>query len=217
MSGRLTRNIPSLEPTIRGYGLLSVFVGIGVLAIYPLAVLDLVAAGQTLSGGVPEATFPPVVYLSVVAGSVLGTWGAFVARERSLTPLTTRRAFLAPLLGGLATVAGIATFAARWLRGTPTNLEGQPYELPMLEIVRLEFTGVQLIALAGVSAIVVGTTLARRGRRAAAVIAVLPVALTALAHSDRLLFDPNPMLTVPVLVALSIVPFLVGYVGADTE
>ena len=162
-------------------GALVSFVGVGCVLLYPLAPADTIPGSYPLnhSDGI-ESSHPLVVYLSVVGGPMLLTWGAFTLRHRTLTPLTPRRTLLAPLLGLLGIVAGVGRFTYEWVRMTPFEVThdidstSEIVDPSVLEIVQREFTGVQLVALAAILAMAVGAVAARRGWRGAIVSALVP-------------------------------------------
>lgn len=201
------------------FGVLAGFVGVGCLLVYPLAPAETIPGSDPFhSSGAIGVSDPLVVYFSVIGGSMLLTWSVFALRHRTLTPLTPRRVLLAPLLSVLGIGAGVGRFTYEWVRATPFvwgDAEQTTADPSLLEIVLFELTGVQFVALAAVSAMVVGAVAARRGHRATIASALLPPAFVVLAA----VWDAHIPTTLEVFLTLllAIVPFTVGYITTHSK
>lgn len=201
----------------RTLGLLASIAGATGLLLYPLWLAGVVPGSDRIPPGLPEASHPLVVYLGVVGGSILLTWGVFTARHRTVASLTPRRSLLALPVALLGIAAGVVVFVAQWTGTVPLDLEGNPgaFDPSSLEIVLIEVTAVQFVALAAVSATFVGTVVARRGRRTAAASAGLPIAFLALGAA----WGPQTLLSPAFIavVALLAIPFAVGYAATRSQ
>lgn len=200
-------------------GFLTAVIGLAITLGYAATVLS----RENFPVGVPLPTSPVPVYISVIVGPVLLTWGVFAVRHQTLTPLTLRRALVAPLLSLLGTAAGIIVFVIEVTAETPieipsdTSRGSTTYDPSILELVRWEFTGVQVLALVAVSGLVVGTVIARKGWRAGAASAALPAAFAAVLLADWWRLELRPEIAVTVLAVLAVPPLAVGYFAASPE
>ncbi|MCU4971871.1 hypothetical protein OB955_03850 [Halobacteria archaeon AArc-m2/3/4] len=187
--------------------------------MYPLAPAETIPGSDPFhSSGAIGVSDPLVVCFSVIGGSMLLTWSVFALRHRTLTPLTPRRVLLAPLLGILGIGAGVGRFTYEWTRATPFvwgDSEQTTADPSLLEIVLLEFTGVQFVALAAVSAMVVGAVASRRDHRATIASVLLPLAFVVLA----VVWDGHTPIThdLFLMVSFAIVPFTVGYLATHSK
>lgn len=211
------RRLESVWPRV--LGAVASVVGLGCLLVYPLAVPVVypLAPVEVLPGPDPavfEATHPFVVYCSAVGGAMVGTWGVFALRHRTLTPLTERRALLAPLSSLLSIVAGIGVFTYAWTREQPIGwcATEPPADFSVPQIVHIEIASAQPVALAAISSMIVGVIASERGWRRAAASAVLPIGLVIVA----VVWQPRVLsaLELLFLVVLASVPFSVGYATA---
>ncbi|WEL20322.1 hypothetical protein [Halorhabdus sp. BNX81] len=191
-------------------GVVAVLVGMGSSFLYPLVVAGLLPGIEQIASTVPRSSHPFVVYLSVIPGPILLTWGAFAYVDDEYTPLTPRRA-LAALVPALVSVClGVSVFAARWTGVAPTDIEGQARApLSLVEALQLELTAVQFVALAAVSATFVGTVAATRDRWTALATGVVPVGLVA----AGLAWGPQQisLSTLTLVAATMAIPFAAGY------
>ncbi|MCU4743669.1 hypothetical protein [Natronoglomus mannanivorans] len=203
-------------------------VGMGLLLVYPSVPVETIPGSDPIHpAGALESSHPLVVYLSAVSGPVVLVWGMFVFRYQNLTPLTPGRALLAPVLSVLGIVAGIGRFTYEWIQATPFDavhrferdgtVEAETIDPSVLEIVLRELTGVQFVALAAVSAIVVGAVAARHSWRDATVVALLPIGFVAVSLADVWDFDATLPTVLLGTTALASIPFAVGYVATRPE
>lgn len=196
-------------------GFLATILGVGVTLTYAGAVVT----GSESYVGVPESTYPPIIFLSVVFGPVLLTWGWFAQKDGSVQPLTLKRSLGAPVAATIGSVVGLAAYVLRWLRVTPltfpSDTGGQPRTLDpsIVEIVQWEGPGAHLLAIAAASAMLAGTATARHGRSGLLGV-LLPVALAALTLPLPVHSDP---VILPILVVFGFVPFVVGYLGTAPD
>ncbi|WEL16438.1 hypothetical protein SVXHr_0253 [Halorhabdus sp. SVX81] len=193
-------------------GVVAVLVGMGSSFLYPLVVAGLLPGIEQIASTAPRSSHPFVVYLSVIPGPILLTWGAFAYVDDEYTPLTPRRA-LAALVPVLVSVClGVSLFAARWTGATPTDIEGQARApLTLVEALQVELTAVQFVALAAVSAMVVGSVAATRDRWTALATGAVPLGLVV----AGLAWGPQHLTpsTVPLVAATMAIPFGIGYVA----
>lgn len=206
---------------VRSIGFALAFVGVCLFVVYPLAPAEILPGSYRIhSSGALESSHPVVVYLSTVGGPVLLVWGLFVFRSGNRRPLTPRRTLLAPVLSALGSIAGVGRFTYEWMTATPfVSGATQPTTVnpPVSEIVLLELTGVQFVALAAVSAMVVGAIAARRRWPSTLVSALLPAGFVALALADAWQFSATATETVLGTAVLAAVPFAVGYVATRPD
>lgn len=203
----------------RALGAAASVVGVACMLLYPLSPAAAIPGSDPLAYGGFETVHPVIVYCSAIAGPVLLTWGAFAVRQRTRRPLTPRRTLLALLLSVLGSVAGVARYTHEWVQATPFVAGAtQPTTVDpsVSEIVLREVTGTQFIALAAVSAMVVGSVAARRGWRDALVSTLLPIGFTALLLSD--ISEIGATVTTVLLTAVvAIVPFTIGYIATRSD
>ncbi|AWB27961.1 hypothetical protein [Halococcoides cellulosivorans] len=194
-------------------GIFAALPGAGLVVLYPLTVAGLVPGTEQFGSTHPSATHPIIVSLGVIAGSVSLTWGTFAVRDDDIAPLTSRRALTALGPALVSAGLGVAWFSVKWTGATPTNIEGEPTTpLALVEVLRLELTAVQFVALAAVSATVVGTVAATRDRQRALVATALPIGLSAVGFG----WGPQHLTLSAVLAiaAITAIPFAVGYATA---
>lgn len=212
--GFIAERTPTGDP--RTVGLAAALVGVGCLLAYPLTVIGVVPWASEVPPGLPETTHPLLIYFSVVAGSVLLTLGTFAIRGGTVRPLTPRRALVAVLSSFVTLAVGLAAFTYRWAGTSRIDLEGNVLPpLDLVQIVRLELHSIQFLALAGVSALYVGTKAARRGWRPTLASAALPSVLFALG----VVWPPLPRTpgVVAIMVVLAVGPSAVGYGAARRD
>lgn len=224
MSKPHSSQLESLVP--RALGLLASVLGIGFLMAYPLAPAEAIPGShQVHSSGAIEASHPLVVYCSVIGGSMLLTWGVFALRFRTVTPLTPRRAFLAPLIGIGAIVAGVGRFTYEWLQAMPFEavhaihrdgtVESTTWELSVLETVQMELTVVQFVALASISMTVTGAIATKHDRRRTVASALVPFVIVGFGIGWTSQF-PSALEALFLAVLVGI-PFSIGYVTTQPE
>lgn len=206
---------------VQSIGFVLAFIGVCLLVVYPLAPAEIIPGSYPIhSSGALESSQPVVVYLSTVGGPVLLVWGLFVFQSGNLRPLTPSRTLLAPVLSALGSIAGVGRFTYEWLTATPfVSGATQPTTVdpPVSEIVLLELTGVQFVALAAVSTMVVGAIATRRGWRSTIVSALLPTGFVALALADIWQFSATVTEVFLGTAVLAVVPFAVGYVATRSD
>lgn len=191
---------------------MALLVGLVLLLWYPLS-------EPRVEANVPLPRGGPVIWVSIVAGALLVTWGGFAIRDRRRRPFTVPRALVALGLGVLCAAAGLARFALTWARMTPIEVwepgspEPRMLDPALTEILLREFGDLHVVSLAALSAVVVGTVTARRGRRAGAASLVLPAGILALAlvHSGQSLPPTRLLGGTAVLASIA---FAVGYYAA---
>lgn len=197
-------------------GLAAALLGVGCLLAYPLTVMGVVPWSKEAPPGRPYPTHPLLIYFGVVTGSILLTWGTSSVRGGTVRPLTPRRALVAVLSSVVTLAVGLAVFTYRWA-GTPRiDLEGNVLPpLDLAQIVQLELQSIQFVALAGVSALYVGTKAARDGWRPTLASAALPVGLFALG----VVWPPLPRGpgVAAIMTVLAVGPSAVGYAAARRD
>lgn len=214
-----SQRIKSLR--VQSVGLILSFIGICLLLVYPLAPAEIIPGSYSIhSSGALESSHPPIVYLSAVGGPVLFTWGIFAYQDGCISPLTPVRTLLALVLSVIGIIAGVGRFTYEWMEATPfISGATQPtvVDLSVSEIVLLELSGVQFIALAAVSAMVVGSIAAQRGWRSTIVSALLPAGFATLALADIWQLSSTATEVFFGTAALAVVPFAVGYVATRSD
>lgn len=205
-------------PTTRRIGLRAVLAGLAVASLYPAAII---LRAETARFGLPEAVAGYVVLLSAALGPLLLAWGVLAMRRRSLAPLTARSALLVPLLSVLASAVGVAAFTYEWARATPfvvpSDTGGEPhtFDLPLQEIVWMQFTSIHVVALAISAAAFVGVVTARRGWRAGLASALLPASVTAISVGPWWDSAIPAAEVVLVTTVLATIPFAAGYAATS--
>jgi len=205
-----TNNSHPAQIPPRLVGSLALLAGLVPLLWYPLD-------RPRIEANVPLPRSGPVIWVSIVAGALLVTWGWFAVRDRTYRPFTAPRALVPLGLGILCALGGLARFAVTWARATPIEVvePGGPRTIDpaLTEILLREFGDVHVVSLAAVSAVAVGTVTARRGPRAGLASLPFPAGILALAF-----VDPGQPLSVSGLLGaagvLGSIAFAVGYYGA---
>lgn len=206
--------------SVRVAGALAALIGAAALLVYTLYLPY--STGRT---PVPELRSGIVVWTSTVVGPLLLTWGWFAMRNRTVSPLTPRRALLVPVLSCLASIGGIARFAYGWLQATPfestlpTGAEDRTIDPSVVEIVRMEFGSLHVFTLVTVAFTVVGTVSARGGRRSTLASVALPLGMLAIGTGVAILLDDvngflPSLLEIGTIAVLACLAFGVGYLAA---
>lgn len=208
------RTGPSVGPA--AVGVVAALAGAGFVLLYPLSVAGVLPGTEGTGSVVPRTTHPILVYLSVIVGPILLTWGSFVYLDDEYAPFTPRRALGALVPALVSASMGISWFVYEWMGETMTGLEGEVSPpLPFGELLRLELTAIQFVALAAVSAMFVGTVVATRDRRTALATTAVPLGLVA----AGLLWGPQQLtfFTILFVAVITAVPCAVGYAAARSD
>lgn len=207
----------------RVLGLVACAVGAVLLLAYPTH-QPWMSAHAVGGGEVPRPTDSSWRFVaSVLLGPIALAWGASATYDRSLRPLTPKRAALVPVAGAASLAVGVARFAYPWYRETPLRFvtdtgPGDVWDPGLIEIVGMELHGLGILLVAGTTALVVGTIAAIHGRRRAAVATTIPVTIVGLEFAwTYLVLGPqlnSALALLGIAAAFAFPAFGVGYVTA---